>query len=92
MTDQPETACSLQFIGTATVLLRLGPFTVLTDPNFLHLGERAYLGHGLVSKRLTQPALSIEELPVLDAMCCPTCTGTTGTGVPAAGSTGERLS
>ncbi|HSH22488.1 MAG TPA: MBL fold metallo-hydrolase [Acidimicrobiales bacterium] len=56
----------LTFIGTATVLLRLGGFTVLTDPNFLHRGERAKLGYGLRSKRLTEPALSIDELPALD--------------------------
>ena len=31
----------LTFIGTATVLVRFGGFTVLTDPNFLHQGEHA---------------------------------------------------
>jgi hypothetical protein len=31
----------LTFIGTATTLLRLGDFTLLTDPNFLHRGQRA---------------------------------------------------
>ncbi len=29
------TAVSLTFIGTATTLMRVGAFTVLTDPNFL---------------------------------------------------------
>lgn len=43
---------SLTFIGNATALLRLGPFTLLTDPDFLHAGQRAYLGNGLWSKRL----------------------------------------
>jgi L-ascorbate metabolism protein UlaG (beta-lactamase superfamily) len=57
---------SLQFIGTATSLLRLGSFTVLTDPNFLHRGERAYLGYGLTSKRRTSPAMEVDELPPLD--------------------------
>lgn len=47
---------SLTFGGTATTLLRLGAFTVLTDPNFLHRGQRAYLGKGLWSRRLTEPA------------------------------------
>ena len=28
---------SLTFIGTATTLIRLGSFTVLTDPSFLHI-------------------------------------------------------
>lgn len=62
----PSSSATLQFIGTATTVLRLGGFTVLTDPNFLHRGERAYLGRGLVSKRLTEPALGIDELPPLD--------------------------
>jgi L-ascorbate metabolism protein UlaG (beta-lactamase superfamily) len=59
---------SLTFIGTATTLLRLGTFTVLTDPNFLHRGQRAYLGYGLWSKRRTDPALELDDLPRLDAV------------------------
>jgi L-ascorbate metabolism protein UlaG (beta-lactamase superfamily) len=59
---------SLRFVGTATTVLRLGPFTVLTDPNFLHRGQRAYLGKGLWSRRLTEPALAPDELPELDAV------------------------
>lgn len=61
-------AGSLHFIGTATALIRYGELTILTDPNFLHRGERAYLGHGLVSTRLSEPALSPEQLPPLDAV------------------------
>jgi L-ascorbate metabolism protein UlaG (beta-lactamase superfamily) len=58
---------SLYFIGTATVLLRLGPFTILTDPNFLHQGESVGIGYGLIrSRRLTEPAISIDALPPLD--------------------------
>jgi L-ascorbate metabolism protein UlaG (beta-lactamase superfamily) len=59
---------SLTFIGNATVLLRLGPFTLLTDPNFLHAGQRAHLGYGLTSKRLKDPAIEIADLPPLDAV------------------------
>jgi L-ascorbate metabolism protein UlaG (beta-lactamase superfamily) len=58
----------LTFIGNATVLLRLGPLTVLTDPNFLRRGQRAYLGYGLWSKRLRDPAMDVEDLPQLDAV------------------------
>jgi L-ascorbate metabolism protein UlaG (beta-lactamase superfamily) len=65
---QPDRLCSLQFIGTATTLLRFGPFTVLTDPNFLHRGEYAYLGYGLVSRRRTEPAMSVADVPELDAI------------------------
>ena len=59
---------SLTFIGTATTLIRLGGFTVLTDPNFLHRGQRAYLGKGLWTKRLTEPAMAPHDLPELDAI------------------------
>ena len=59
---------TLTFVGTATTLLRIGSFTVLTDPNFLHRGQRAYLGKGLWSKRLTEPAMTIGQLPALDAV------------------------
>jgi L-ascorbate metabolism protein UlaG (beta-lactamase superfamily) len=59
---------SLTFIGTATTVIRLGRFTILTDPNFLRRGQRAYLGKGLWSKRLTEPALSVDQLPPLDAV------------------------
>jgi L-ascorbate metabolism protein UlaG (beta-lactamase superfamily) len=59
---------SLTFIGTATTLIRLGGFTLLTDPNFLHRGQRAYLGKGLWSKRLTEPAMQPADLPRLDAV------------------------
>lgn len=59
---------SVLFIGTATVVLQLGPFTLLTDPNFLHRGDHAHLGYGISSPRLTEPALTIEQLPPLDAV------------------------
>jgi L-ascorbate metabolism protein UlaG (beta-lactamase superfamily) len=59
---------SLTFVGNATTLLRIGSFTVLTDPNFLHKGQRAYLGKGLWSRRLKEPALQPEDLPELDTV------------------------
>lgn len=59
---------TLEFIGTATTLLRLGPHTVLTDPDFRARGDRAYLGNGLFSKRRTSPALQPEQLPPLDGV------------------------
>ena len=62
------TTCRLTFIGTATTLLELGPFRVLTDPNFLHKGQRAYVGKGLTAKRLTEPAMDPRDLPPLDAV------------------------
>jgi L-ascorbate metabolism protein UlaG (beta-lactamase superfamily) len=58
---------AITFIGTATCLVRLGRFTILTDPNFLHAGDHVHLGYGMFTKRLTNPALEIEDLPPLDA-------------------------
>lgn len=59
---------TLTFVGTATTLLRIGAFTLLTDPNFLHRGQRAYLGKALWSRRLTEPAMQPADLPPLDAV------------------------
>jgi L-ascorbate metabolism protein UlaG (beta-lactamase superfamily) len=61
-------SASLTFVGTATTVLRLGPFTVLTDPNFVRRGQRVHLGYGLSSRRRTDPACTIAELPRLDAV------------------------
>lgn len=58
----------MTFVGNATTLIGAGGLTLLTDPNFLHRGQHAYLGYGLVSKRLKEPALSIDELPPIDAV------------------------
>jgi L-ascorbate metabolism protein UlaG (beta-lactamase superfamily) len=57
---------SIFFVGTATVILRYAGFTILTDPNFLHQGDHVHLGYGLRSRRLTNPAIEITELPPLD--------------------------
>jgi L-ascorbate metabolism protein UlaG (beta-lactamase superfamily) len=57
---------SVQFIGTATVLIRYQDFTILTDPNFLHKGDHVHLGYGLTSERLTNPAIELDKLPPID--------------------------
>jgi L-ascorbate metabolism protein UlaG (beta-lactamase superfamily) len=57
---------SVMFVGNATVIIRHGGFTILTDPNFLHKGDHAHLGYGLKSKRLTDPAITIDKLPEID--------------------------
>jgi L-ascorbate metabolism protein UlaG (beta-lactamase superfamily) len=59
---------TVTFIGNATTLISGGGVTLLTDPNFLHQGQHAYLGYGLVSKRLREPAIDIDELPPLEAV------------------------
>jgi L-ascorbate metabolism protein UlaG (beta-lactamase superfamily) len=57
---------SVMFVGNATVVIRYGGFTILTDPNFLHKGGHVHLGYGLESKRLTEPAIGMDQLPPID--------------------------
>lgn len=57
---------SIFFVGTATVIIRYGGLTILTDPNFLHAGDHVHLGYGLHSQRRTNPAIEIEDLPPVD--------------------------
>ena len=64
----PADDVTMTFGGTATLLLRVGGLTLLTDPHFLHRGQRARLGYGLRAKRLTAPALQPTQLPALDGI------------------------
>jgi len=57
---------SIVFIGNATVLLRIAGFTILTDPTFIHKHEQTWLGGGLHTTRLTDPAIELADLPPLD--------------------------
>lgn len=57
---------SVYFIGNATVIIRYAGWTILTDPNFLHLGDHVHLGYGLQAKRLTNPAIELSQLPAID--------------------------
>ncbi|GAA0943930.1 MBL fold metallo-hydrolase [Actinocorallia libanotica] len=61
-------AATLTFVGNATAIIKYGPFTLLTDPNFIRKGQRAYLGYGLTSKRLKDPAVLVDDLPELDGV------------------------
>jgi L-ascorbate metabolism protein UlaG (beta-lactamase superfamily) len=54
------------WIGHATILLRVGGTTILTDPVF---SSRVGIGLGLITagpKRLVAPAVSLRELPNID--------------------------
>jgi hypothetical protein len=43
-TSNPDfTRGSIFFVGTATVILGCGGFTILTDPNFVHAGDHVHL-------------------------------------------------
>jgi L-ascorbate metabolism protein UlaG (beta-lactamase superfamily) len=59
---------SIFFVGNATMLLRLAGFTLLTDPNFVPSGTDVPLGYGLSTRRLTDPAITMDDLPELDAV------------------------
>lgn len=48
------------FIGTATVLLRLGSFTILTDPNLLHAGSTATSVWGCRATRVAGIMLTMD--------------------------------
>ena len=62
--EQQELAAA--WIGHATVLLRIGGMTLLTDPVF---SSRVGIGLGLMTggpRRLVAPALALRELPKID--------------------------
>jgi L-ascorbate metabolism protein UlaG (beta-lactamase superfamily) len=65
-TAAPTAGGSIYFIGNATVLLRVAGFTILTDPTFIHKHEQTWLGGGLHTTRLTNPAMELADLPPLD--------------------------
>ncbi len=65
-TAAPTNEGSIFFIGNATVLLRVAGFTILTDPTFIHKHEQTWLGGGLHTTRLTDPAMELADLPPLD--------------------------
>ncbi|CDO69637.1 hypothetical protein BN946_scf184851.g25 [Trametes cinnabarina] len=54
---------TLTFVGTATTLLEWRGLRIMTDPNFLHAGDHVHLGPGVTAQRLTNPSVSIDELP-----------------------------
>lgn len=58
----------MTFIGNATALLRLGDFTLLTDPAFGAAGSRVPLGWGMWTRRLRDPALDVLDGADLDAV------------------------
>jgi L-ascorbate metabolism protein UlaG (beta-lactamase superfamily) len=59
---------SVTFIGNATTVLRLGEFTLLTDPAFGPAGSRVHLGYGAWTRRLKDPALHALDLGAVDAV------------------------
>src|SRR5262249_19032457 len=66
LTNWEQRDLAAAWLGHATVLLRLGGKTILTDPVF---SSRVGIGTGLVTigpRRFNRPALSIRQLPKVD--------------------------
>src|SRR3954468_16276601 len=59
---------SLLFVGNATTIIRYAGITLLTDPNFVPAGESLSVGMGLSIRRLKDPAMTIDDLPPIDAV------------------------
>jgi L-ascorbate metabolism protein UlaG (beta-lactamase superfamily) len=72
-TESDLSTGSILFVGNATVLIRYAGFTILTDPTFIPRDEQVSIGYGMHSKRLTNPALEIQELPPLDLVLLSHC-------------------
>jgi L-ascorbate metabolism protein UlaG (beta-lactamase superfamily) len=53
-------------IGSATMLVRLGGFTLATDPGVVPLDEHAPSGYGLRSRRRPELPMTPDDLPPLD--------------------------
>jgi L-ascorbate metabolism protein UlaG (beta-lactamase superfamily) len=68
MAEAVDLQANITFIGNATTVLRLGDFTVMTDPSFGTAGSRVYLGYGAWTRRVVDPALSMAQLPRLDVV------------------------
>ncbi|OMP85200.1 hypothetical protein BK809_0003868 [Diplodia seriata] len=66
--SSPSNNASLYFVGTATTILEWEGVRLMTDPNFLHAGDHVHLGPGVRGTRVTEPAISLEQLPRIDAV------------------------
>jgi L-ascorbate metabolism protein UlaG (beta-lactamase superfamily) len=58
----------LTHIGGPTVLVEMGGWRLLTDPTFDAPGRRYGFGWGASSRKLSGPALSVEEVGAVDAV------------------------
>jgi len=58
----------LTHIGTATLLMEIGPLRLLTDPVFDPQGGHYHFGYGTHSIKLTEPAIKAEDIGKIDAI------------------------
>ncbi|KAL7752782.1 hypothetical protein RI367_001784 [Sorochytrium milnesiophthora] len=56
----------IYFVGTATVVVHIGGFCVLTDPTFLHAGDHVHLGYGVVATKVEDIPVTMREVPPID--------------------------
>ena len=59
--------CRITHIGTATLLLEIGPMRLLTDPAFDPPGRNYNFGFGTYSTKLTAPSISPDAIGDIDA-------------------------
>ncbi|OOQ87037.1 hypothetical protein PEBR_19091 [Penicillium brasilianum] len=74
-TDSGNENGTVFFVGAATVILEWAGIRILTDPNFLHAGDRAQFGAGVSSERRTNPAVELHDLPRIDLILLSHCHG-----------------
>ena len=60
--------CRITHIGTATLLLEIGPIRLLTDPAFDPPGGNYNFGYGTSSTKLAAPAIRPEDIGKIDAV------------------------
>ena len=58
----------LTHVGGPTVLLEVGGWRLLTDPTFDAPGRRYAFGWGTSSRKLTGPAVPVEDIGPIDAV------------------------
>ena len=58
----------LTHVGGPTVLLEVGGWRLLTDPTFDPPGRRYAFGWGTSSRKLTGPAVAVEDIGPIDAV------------------------
>ena len=66
LTRFPAGDCGACLIGHATLLLRVGGFTVLTDPVFSPRVGLGYVLGTMGPRRMQAPAMTVDQLPPLD--------------------------
>lgn len=62
------TSVRVTHVGGPTTLIEVGGWRLLTDPTFDPPGRRYSFGWGTSSRKVAGPAVTVDELPPLDAV------------------------